>query len=180
MDVWQTSDKVARRRRIFFKGFQSLNYVLYRKPNMEIARRRRKFLRIWDAKMYFCKGNSAFQILKSSKFSACGGHFPPPKKIWGGGITQIPPQGLEIWGEITQIPPQGLGIWGGGFSSKSCFPPIMGGEGPLPILSGTWHHSKLKFGFGWHSFGYISEPKVLSINPHPQIHVYNLLCFACA
>ena len=28
-------------------------------------------------KMHFCEGNLAFQICKSSKFSACGGHFPP-------------------------------------------------------------------------------------------------------
>ena len=42
------------------------------KPDDPCARRRRKFLRIWDHKKHFCKGNLTFQVPKSSKISACG------------------------------------------------------------------------------------------------------------
>ena len=88
---------------------------------MEIARRRRKFVRIWDAKMHFCKGNSAFQILKSPKFSACGGHFPPKwlkksdtpenrREKLRGGATAVRLSGFlffittfsKIWRQLTQ------------------------------------------------------------------------------
>ena len=39
----------------------------------KVARRRRKFLRIWDTEMHFWKGNSWFQTSKSLNFPACGG-----------------------------------------------------------------------------------------------------------
>ena len=107
---------------------------------MKIARRRRKFFRIYDDQIDFCKGNLVFQRVKSRKFSACGGLLPPH---CGGEIKLLPPPGSQnMRGQKLDLPPLGLEIWGGKNSnfpprvseyggekiSKFLFPPHNGGE----------------------------------------------------
>ena len=102
---------LARRRLIFFEIWKvSCTSEMYFWKN-KLARRRRKILWFSASKIHFQLRNSSLQKSKSSKFSACGGHFPPQVE---GEKTSFPPQGSGSWGgKKLLFPPQGSGSWGG-------------------------------------------------------------------